>query len=429
MERHCPQHEYAVDKVSMQIPQLSEIEAAILKICSVVGTVAPEIIPIQQAGGRILAEPILADRDSPAHDVSAMDGYAIDLNDLQRANAENQEHKPNSGSPLRLSVDGIAYAGKPPLRLVEGKAVQIFTGGCVPSGANCIIRREDTDETDRYETGFVTLSIQPQDLKLGQNIRYCGENIRQGQVVLEAGTEIGTAAMGALATFGSEQVAVRRKLQITLLASGDELQEPGQAVQPWQIRDSNGPTLRTWLSGLPWTSIVGQSRVQDDLPSIKRSIQSAVDASDIVILTGGVSAGDTDFIPQAIVELGGEILFHRLPIRPGKPVLGARIGNKIIFGLPGNPVSTAVTARVIAQPVLETFVGKISPRELRLPLLNADAKTLPLTWFRLIQLAGPGVKLVDSQGSGDLVSMAYSDGFAEIPAGCSGSGPWKVWLW
>lgn len=413
----------------MKIPQLSEIEAAILKLCSVVATVDTEFVPIQQTGGRILAEPILADRNSPAHDVSAMDGYAIDLNDLQRANTEDKEHEPNLVSPSRLSVDGIAYAGKPPLRLVEGKAVQIFTGGCVPAGANCIIRREDTDETDRHETGFVTLRIQPQDLKLGQNIRYCGENTRQGQVVLEAGREIGTAAMGALATFGSEQVAVRRKLQITLLASGDELQEPGQAVQPWQIRDSNGPTLRTWLSSLPWTSILGQSRVQDDLPSIKRSIQSAVDASDIVILTGGVSAGDTDFIPQAIAELGGDIMFHRLPIRPGKPVLGARIGNKIVFGLPGNPVSTAVTARVIVQPVLEWLVGKISTRELRLPLLNADSRTLPLTWFRLIQLDGHGVNLVDSNGSGDLVSMAHSDGFAEIPPGCSGSGPWKVWLW
>ncbi len=413
----------------MPIPQLSEVEAAILKICSVVSTVDAELIPIQQADGRILAEPLLADRNSPAHDVSAMDGYAIDLSDLQQVYAENQEREPNSGSRLRLSVDGIAYAGKPPLRLVVGKAVQIFTGACVPSGANCIVRREDTDETDRHETGFVTLRIRPQDLKPGQNIRYCGENIRQGQVVLEAGTQIGTAAMGALATFGSAQVAVRRKLRITLLASGDELQEPGQAVQPWQIRDSNGPTLRTWLSGLPWTTIVGQSRVQDDLPSIKRTIQSAVDASDVVILTGGVSAGDTDFIPQAIKELGGEILFHRLPIRPGKPVLGARIGNKIVFGLPGNPVSTGVTARVIAQPVLERFVGKISPRELRLILSNADAKTLPLTWFRLVQLDGKGVQLVDSQGSGDLVSMAHSDGFAEVPAGCSGSGPWKVWLW
>ncbi len=413
----------------MPIPQLNEVEAAILKICSVVPTVDAELIQIQQAGGRVLSEPILADRNSPAHDVSAMDGYAIDLNDLQQATSENQEHEPNSGSRHSLSVDGIAYAGKPALRLVKGKAVQIFTGACVPSGANCIIRREDTDETDRHQTGFVTLRIRPQDLKLGQNIRYCGENIRQGQVVLEAGTQIGTAAMGALATFGLAQVAVRRKLRITLLASGDELQEPGQAVQPWQIRDSNGPTLRTWLSGLPWTTIVGQSRVQDDLASIKRTIQSAVDASDVVILTGGVSAGDTDFIPQAIVELGGEILFHRLPIRPGKPVLGARLGNKIVFGLPGNPVSTAVTARVIAQPVLERFVGRISPHELRLPLLNADAKTLPLNWFRLVQLDGQGVKLVDSQGSGDLVSMAHSDGFAEIPAGCSGSGPWKVWLW
>ncbi len=367
----------------MPIPQLNEVEAAILKICSVVPTVDAELIQIQQAGGRVLSEPILADRNSPAHDVSAMDGYAIDLNDLQQATSENQEHEPNSGSRHSLSVDGIAYAGKPALRLVKGKAVQIFTGACVPSGANCIIRREDTDETDRHQTGFVTLRIRPQDLKLGQNIRYCGENIRQGQVVLEAGTQIGTAAMGALATFGLAQVAVRRKLRITLLASGDELQEPGQAVQPWQIRDSNGPTLRTWLSGLPWTTIVGQSRVQDDLASIKRTIQSAVDASDVVILTGGVSAGDTDFIPQAIVELGGEILFHRLPIRPGKPVLGARLGNKIVFGLPGNPVSTAVTARVIAQPVLERFVGRISPHELRLPLLNADAKTLPLNWFRL----------------------------------------------
>jgi molybdopterin molybdotransferase len=149
----------------------------------------------------------------------------------------------------------------------------------------------------------------------------------------------------------------------------------------------------------------------------------------VIILTGGVSAGDTDFIPKALTELGGEILFHRLPIRPGKPVLVGLWEGKLVVGLPGNPVSAAVVSRVIAQPLLQRLGGVLPPPMTQLSLAESDDKRLNLVWYRLVELDGGHGRLVDSRGSGDLVSLSRSHGFIEQPAGQSGRGPWRTWLW
>lgn len=398
----------------MNLPQLDPVEAALAKLTAKLQTVECESVATLQAMGRILSEPLLADRDSPPYDASAMDGYAICLEDLV-----------GMSDPIRLPIRGIAYAGRAPIDLAEQSAVQIFTGGCVPTRANCVVRREDTVEQKDY----VELRVPLASLRNGQNVRYQGENIKTGVPVLLAGSEIDPATISSLATFGLAQVPVRRQIRISLLNSGDELVEAGQSARPWQIRDSNGPTLRSWLNRLSWAMVVDQARLQDNLDEVKQSLSRSLDQSDLLIVTGGVSAGDTDFIPAAIAELGGEIVFHRLPIRPGKPVLGAILDGKPILGLPGNPVSTAVTARVFGQRVLDHMAGRYPRRELRMRLENPDDKVLPLTNFRLAQFAGESVRLVESRGSGDLVSMAQSDGFVEIPAGQSGSGPWKFWLW
>jgi molybdopterin molybdotransferase len=400
---------------NMKLPQLDEVELAVAKLAERCNSVTDELVPIEQALGRVLSLPLTADRNSPATDVSAMDGYAVRVADLQALVSSN----------ARIQIGGVACAGRPPLRLEAGKAVQIFTGGCIPTNADCVIRREDTLES----AGEFELRIPLASLSVGQNIRRRGENTTAGQVVLAAGTEITTATIGTLASFGRPMISVRRVLRVSILTSGDELIEPGESVQEWQIRDSNGPTLRSWLSRLRWATLVHLARVKDDLASTRQALQSALDVSDVVIVTGGVSSGDTDFIPKAIVELGGEVVFHRLPIRPGKPVLGAYCQDKIIFGLPGNPVSTSVTARVIAQPVLERLVGRLTRGNLYLPLVDPDENRLSLIWYRLIRLDGDGCRLVDSRGSGDFVSMAQSDGFIKVPAGLKGSGPWPAWLW
>ncbi len=404
------QNRVEIIQVNDSLPQIEWIDAAIDRAAQRFDCVPSELTKIQTALGRVLAQGILADRDSPALDVSAMDGYAMRLSDLSC-----------SGVP----VSGVACAGKPPIELPVGRAIQIFTGAAVPFGADCVIQREQTIESP----GSVQLTVAPDSIRPGQNIRRRGENIKSGQLVLAEGTQLTTATAGALATFGPAEILVRRKVRVSLLTSGDELIEPGGQVQPWQIRDSNSLTLQGWLSGLPWATIIGQQRFGDTLQSAIQAIKLAGRDCDAIILTGGVSAGDTDYIPKALMELGGEILFHRLPIRPGKPVLVGCWEGKLVVGLPGNPVSAAVVSRVIAQPLLQRLGGVLPPPMTQLSLSESDDKRLNLVWYRLIELNGGHGRLIDSRGSGDLVSLSRSQGFIEQPAGQSGLGPWRTWLW
>ena len=398
------------------LPQIDPVATAIARLAERLACVEVEPCFTKYASGRVLAEPLIADRDSPAVDVSAMDGYAIRLADL------------SSARDSTMRVAGVAAAGAAPSALPPTEAMRIFTGAAVPGEADCVVRREDTEEG----LEAVEFRVAAESLRAGQNIRRRGENIRAGQVVLPRGVALNAPVMGAIATFAPMQLLVQRRVRVVVLNTGDELAEVGEAVEPWQIRDSNGPLLETWLRQLPWIELVGRRHVGDSLESVMAAIAEQLPHADAILLTGGVSMGDTDFVPEAIAKLGGEIVFHRLPIRPGKPVLGASLAGKLLLGLPGNPVSVAVTSRVIGLPLLRRLAG-IGPMEEKQPsclLSEADEKKLPLVWYRLVKVADDGkVSLVDSQGSGDLVSLAQSDGFVEIPIGASGAGPWRVRWW
>jgi molybdopterin molybdotransferase len=399
----------------MQIPQLDPVQTAIAQLSARLSPVGTRQVPIAQSLGHFLAQPLLADRDSPAANVSAMDGYALRLIDCRRES---------------IKVAGVCRAGHPPVVLPVGQAVQIFTGATVPEGAECVIAREMVDESQLAAVQSIALCPMDQEIRQGQNIRFQGENIRAGEKVLEEGVEIGIATIGSVASFGPSQICVRRPVAVSVLTSGDELVKPGSPVNTWQIRDSNGPTLLAWLARLPWARLTGLGSVPDSLLETKLTLLRALEESDAVVVTGGVSAGDTDFIPSAIEMIGGNIVFHRLPIRPGKPVLGAVARGKLILGLPGNPVSTAITARRIGQPLLEFLAGKKQAEPVdQMILSGVDGKTLPLTWFRLVERCAQGVRLVSNQGSGDFVSMRRSVGFAEIVAGGTGPGPWPIWWW
>lgn len=396
-----------------QLPQIDVVSSAIARLAERLTSVAAESCITGRACGRVLSDPLLADRDSPAMDVSAMDGYAIRLTDLRCA---------------PLAVAAIAGAGSPPRSLSVGEAIRIFTGAVVPPEADCIIRREDTLESP----GQVKVAVPVESLQTGQNIRRRGENSRAGDVVLPRGTVLNAPAMGAVATFAPLQLTVRRRVRVVVLNTGDELAGIGADVEPWQIRDSNGPLLETWLRQLPWVQFVCRKHVGDTLDSVRSAIEANLSQADAILLTGGVSMGDTDFVPEAIAKLGGEVAFHRLPIRPGRPVLGASLDGKLLLGLPGNPVSVAVTSRVIGLPLLRKLAG-IAPLEEQLErcaLAGSDDKTLSLVWYRLVKIGkDSAVQLIDSQGSGDLVSLAVSNGFVEIPSGASGCGPWRVRWW
>ena len=396
----------------MNLPQLAVVEAAIARLGERLRVVQTECLPIAQTVGRILAEPLSADRGSPPLDISAMDGYAVMYADVGQRD---------------LPVVATTVAGTTPTTCMPGTAVRIFTGAPIPAGADCVVRREDTDERENS----ISVRVDASSIKLGQNIRRQGENVRASGEVLPAGTELNSVAMAAVASFGPAQIAVHRRVRVAILNTGDELTSPGAAVAAWQIRDSNGPTLDAWLRSLPWVDLVARLRVEDDFASVQRAIASHAATCDAVILTGGVSMGDTDYVPGAIESLGGEIVFHRLPIRPGKPILGGSLNRTLLLGLPGNPVSVAVTARVFGLPLLSKLAGRQAMHgQPHVEVANADEKCLPLVWYRLITIDESGrARLIDSQGSGDLVSLARSAGFITLPAGQAGPGPWQLTLW
>jgi len=355
-----------------------------------------EQVLLSACAGRVLAEPVIADRPSPPCDVSAMDGYALRLADLAAPS---------------IGLAGEAPIGRPPLELPSGRAMRIVTGAPVPRGAEIVVRREDVDEMP----DAIRLTVPREAISAGQNIRRTGENIAEGRTVVEAGRLITPACVSAAAAFGATRLSVRKKLRVTVIVTGDELLEVSQKPRPWELRDSNGPTLRALFERLGWVELLGVHRVVDDFQAIRCTVEKALADCDALLLTGGVSMGVHDYVPDVLRACSAEVVFHKLPIRPGKPMLGA-VGpaGQAIFGLPGNPVSVMVTARRFAIP---TFLKKASgqpPPPARVSIANADDRSIPLHWFRLVARVGPGLaELINNRGSGDIVGASRSDGFVE----------------
>lgn len=392
---------------------LSSPHEALAALLARLNPVAAERLPLERAAGRVLAEPVRADRPSPACDVSAMDGYAVRLADLALG---------------KLPVAGEVVIGQAPPRLPPGQAVRIFTGGAVPTEAEAVIPRENITESLAAITLPAGLSLQP-----GANIRRAGENLLAGETVIEVGQAITPAVVAALATFGQVEPLVYRPVRVSVLTTGDEVLPPSAAPSPWQLRDSNGPFLRGLLGGLPWVDLLHVQQVRDDPTALQHALGQALGDSDAVLLTGGVSMGDHDHVPDAVRQAGSEVVFHKLAIRPGKPMLGA-VGpaGQAILGLPGNPVSVMVTARRFAVPALRKLAGYAVPETLAatVELTNPDDKVLGLWWYRPVRLISVGqVECVPSKGSGDVVSAARSDGVIEMPPQATDRGPWPFYPW
>lgn len=398
-----------------RLPIASLIDARISDLKSLIARVGTESLDLRRARGRILADQLTAFRDSPAIDVSAMDGYAVRIQDLDGA---------------ALPISGIAKAGGAPVELKPRTAVRIFTGGPVPSDADCVVKREDCNESESY----VSMATPSSTFTPGQNIRRQGENARKGTAILNAGVSLTPERLAAAITFSqSTEIRVHRKVRVAILNTGDELFDLNDVIEPWQIRDSNGPYLEAALSCYAWSDIHRQ-RIPDRLEDTRLGIQEALRACDAILLSGGVSMGDTDYVPDAITDLGCRILFHRLPIRPGKPVLGAVGPNgQLILGLPGNPMSAAVTFRRIGLELMQHVAGMESNRHWRTAHVEtSDAKTADLTWFRLVRWRDRDtLTLVTNQGSGDIAALNESDGFVEVAPNQMASGdkpffPWTV---
>lgn len=293
-----------------------------------------ETVPLAAAFGRILASPVYAPQDQPLHPTAAMDGYALKADDQQ---------------PLRELV-GAAFAGHPAEhRVAEGQAMRIMTGAWLPEGANAVIMQEQTELVDGRLRLLAGVSTQ-------QNVRQIGEEQRQGDLLLPLGTRIGAIELGLLASIGSSRIRVRRRLKVAYFSTGDELQVPGQPLAPGEIYDSNGYMLGALLQQLG-VQPIDLGRVADDPAALRETLLNASAQADLILSSGGVSVGEADYVQQLLTELG-QVGFWKLAIKPGKPLAFGRIGQAYFFGLPGNPVSAAVTFYQVVQPALRQLMGQ-----------------------------------------------------------------------
>lgn len=365
--------------------------------------------------GRVLAEKIFADRDSPAADVSAMDGFAVRMTDLNL-----------SGS---IPIVGESACGRPAPPMPDAGVLKIFTGAIVPEGCDAVIKREDTIETDQT----IQWTDRARAIDFGANIRRSGENLAAGEAVLDRGVILTPANLAAMVNFGCVSPQVFGRVNVSVLTTGDEVIDGEQPPQPWQLRNSNLHALMALFAQRPWIDVQSGQHCGDDRAELVSRLKQSLEQSDLVVLTGGVSMGDYDFVPDVVQEVGGQVIFHKLPIRPGKPILGAVTKDgKLIVGLPGNPVSAVVNARRMVIPLIAKISGQTRwlPDPVKIRVNGFHNKPLPLHQCVLVSINSSGqAQVVPSKGSGDLVALANSDGFVEIPANDIRNEPRNFYAW
>src|SRR5882724_1232343 len=317
------------------------VDQALSILLDQVQTLGPESVAIEQAHRRILAEDVRADMDLPPFDRARMDGYAVRSSDVSTA-------------PVKLRVTGeIAAGAQFEHRVNAGEAVKIFTGAPVPSGADAVQKVEVT-----RANGHMVEVLEP--VTPGQFITLHASEVAAGEVVAETGREIGPAEMAVLASFGYASVRVGRRPRVAVISTGSELVEVSSKPSGAQIRNSNSYTLAAYAERAG--AMVDVLGIVEDTPEATRAaLIRAADNHDIVITSGGVSMGDDDLVKAALKDIGAEIYFDRVIIRPGKPIVFARRSETYFFGLPGNPVSTSVTFNVFVRPAIRKMQGEISP--------------------------------------------------------------------
>jgi molybdopterin molybdotransferase len=365
-----------------------------------------EQVKLEQSLGRVLAEEVRANRDQPPYDISAMDGYALRSADL-------------GAIPATLEIIEDIKAGDMPTKtLASGQCARIMTGAPMPQGADAVIRVEDTEALADNRVQ-INLAVKP-----GNDIRRLGENMRNGEVVLTPGTAITPGVIGVLATVKRAQVQVYRRPRVAILSTGNELEGLDEPVDPNKIPNSNSYALMGQVQALGIEPVLlGIAR--DDPDELARYLKRGLEY-DVLLVSGGTSVGVHDYVRPTIEALGAQMLFWRVSMKPGHPVAFGKVGEKVIFGLPGNPVSSMVCFEEFVVPALRCMMGHARTHRRTIEArLTHNVKHQPgRTEFIRVLLAkeegGYTATSTGAQGSGMLLSMARADGLAVVPAECNG---------
>ncbi len=375
---------------------LIPIPDAIEKIFGNLPKLSTEEIDIGYAIGRVAAEDVISPIDMPPFDKTAVDGYAVKIKD----------------TPGRLPVTQVVGAGTLPKPLKDKEAALVMTGAPIPEGTEAVVMREHTKE----EKGYVEVLSKPKE---GANIAYKGEDIKKGDVIVKKGTIIKISTVALLATLGEKMVKVSELPRISIMVTGSELVEPGEKIKEGYIYNANGYSLQAACRELGIEpEYLGT--VADDPDSILNTLKG-IEKSEIILISGGVSMGDYDYVRASVEKWGAEVVFHKVAIKPGKPFLFARKGRQLVFGMPGNPVSVMVGFWKFIKPAIYKMQGAKDIFPLRIPALfkGIYKKKSDRPHYISVRLTKEGGELfaeyIKSNGSADVPAFNSGEGMIEVP--------------
>lgn len=378
------------------------VDEALVAVLGRVRTLGTEATPLADSVSRILRAAVVADRDLPPFNRAAMDGFAVRSADV-------------SVEGTRLKVAGEIRAGVwPDRRVGSGEAMRIMTGAPVPEGADAVIQVERTTMTGTAEVQIGTV------VSAGQNIVPRGSEAAMGTRLLQPGLRIGTAHLAVLASVGVTEPVVSRRPRVAVIVTGDEVVDPGSRPGAAQIRNANGPSLAAAIrgaGGVPTDAGVVPDAPVETRAAIERALSEGHDA---IVLSGGVSAGDFDFVESALGELGVTLHVTAVRVKPGAPFVFATHGDTLIFGLPGNPVSAQVTFELFARPALlkmqgaATFLRPMVAATLEAALVNRSGRRNYLPVIATASEGGLRASPVRTQGSGDTLAHAMANALAVL---------------
>jgi molybdopterin molybdotransferase len=378
-------------------PDLISVADARAAVLAAAGMLPAEEVPLAAALGHVLAEDVASPHDLPPFDASAMDGYAV-----------------IAGPAAELAIVGESRAGRPAeRRLAPGEAIAISTGAVVPDGADAVVPVERVAARDG--------SVEVPETEPGANVRRAGEDVRGGEPVLAAGADLGPAEVAVLASLGRERVSCGARPRLAVLVTGDELIPPGRPLGPGQIRDSNATALAA-QGTRAGARVELVEHVPDERAATVAALERAVEAADVVCVSGGVSVGEHDHVKAALAAVGAEERFWGIALKPGKPTWFGTAGATLVFGLPGNPVSAMVTFHLLARPALRALAGG-DPADTRArAVLDAPVRLNPAREQALrcrLEARDDGwhVAPTKAQGSHVLTSMLGAGALALVPSG------------